>query len=425
MNKIKDFNLYTGNHKSDLGIIDILNMLKYSLDLNNLKSKITKKLDPECNNIVIDEFTGYWSNKEINKFKNKNNLSLLVTEFINSCDVSYFGKSKTIYYFNNFHVEKKIIKWVYFITLFDFNLNKFFVGYVISSILKIIFLIPIKLLRIPQIIVSPIRSYDFFIYKFIRKILGRNKEVFKNTIFHRIFLFIIKGYSQSNPSILSKLFTKITEIHNLIYNINRFFGLQSYIRKFNNVFFSHPGQITNYKKIFPDTIFLSYFLPSFDVKDFYKNFKKEDFGFYFSGRLTKERIDMSNFFIKSFSRYFSKKVNYAYYDFSHLKKNLITKKYQFSIHPPQVKSWPFSSPTRIYRSYYNDFSIPIIFKKFGDCEIEDIALLIEYNTNFFEQIINITKNKNSYKIFERRISKYLDKANKNNFKILREICNEL
>ena len=112
---------------------------------------------------------------------------------------------------------------------------------------------------------------------------------------------------------------------------------------------------------------------------------------------------------------------FKFYDFSQVKKNKTLKKYQFSLHPPQVESWTFSSPTRIYRSFYNDFSVPIVFKKFNDCEIEDIALFYDKSdksNNFYENINNISKNRDIYTLQENKINNYINFANINNEEIL-------
>ena len=297
------FNLYTKNHDQLVGIEDILYMLEYSLNLNNLDFKITEELDPECNNIVIDEFTKYWENRKLRKFNNSDKcLNLLVTEFINASNINFFGKSIKIYYFNNFEVKQRSIKYFYLIALCDHLLNKSFVGYIISSLLKSTILIPINLIKLLSFIFSPVRHYDFFIYRFIRYILGDKINNFKNTIFHKIFILILlEEGSQLNPTIIGKFLSKIAQYHNVIYNIKRFLGIQTHIKYFNNVFFSHPKQIENYKKIFKNVNFLSYFLPSFDIKDFYKNFLTKEFGFYFSGRLTNERITQCFLFTKNIS----------------------------------------------------------------------------------------------------------------------------
>jgi hypothetical protein len=48
--------------------------------------------------------------------------------------------------------------------------------------------------------------------------------------------------------------------------------------------------------------------------------------------------------------------------------------YLFNLNPPQHKTWPYSSPMRIMRAALLG-QIPVVTKKFGDHELEQIALL--------------------------------------------------
>ena len=419
------FNIYTKNHKSLIGITDIINMFKFALNLNKFEYTIESKFNLEANNIVIDEFTSYFENRKFRKFKsNDKSLNLLVTEFINCTNVKFFGRIIKLYYFNNFDIDNKKIVWLYLLAKLDFELNKYFIGLCISHVIKIPFYLLLKIINLAGILVSPIRSPNFIIYGVLRIILRGRINYLKNTFFYRIYLLLTKKYSSSDPSFTSKIITKISKVNNSIYNIKRFMGLNLYINKFNKVFFIHPKQIDEYKKIFKNTKFLTYFLPSFNDSSFYENFKHRNFGFYFSGRLTTDRRSKCNLFINDVSFYIKKQIPLKLYDFSTVKKSGSIEKFKFSLHPPQDTSWPFSSPTRIYISFYNDFSIPVIFKKFGDCEIEEIALNYDDKNDFLTAIDKFSNNFIDNNSFKNKISSYLKIANINNSKVLRKIIND-
>lgn len=53
-----------------------------------------------------------------------------------------------------------------------------------------------------------------------------------------------------------------------------------------------------------------------------------------------------------------------------------TPKYLYNINPPQKRNWPYSSPMRILRAALLG-QIPVVTRKFGDHEIEQIALVLD------------------------------------------------
>ena len=78
-------NLFVSNHGKLDGIEDYIDILQRMFEDSELELVVSKKLDPSCTNIIIDEFTNFYQNSKIRTFREATPhtpLILIATEFI-------------------------------------------------------------------------------------------------------------------------------------------------------------------------------------------------------------------------------------------------------------------------------------------------------------------------------------------------------
>lgn len=56
----------------------------------------------------------------------------------------------------------------------------------------------------------------------------------------------------------------------------------------------------------------------------------------------------------------------------------------YSLHPPQTRTWPYSSPTRIFRALSVDHNLPILTRNFHQNPIEDVCFVLENKMSIVE-----------------------------------------
>ena len=65
------------------------------------------------------------------------------------------------------------------------------------------------------------------------------------------------------------------------------------------------------------------------------------------------------------------------FPFSQLESDRPVDRGAFSLHPPQTRTWPYCSPTRIYRALTVDHNLPVLTHHFHQNPIEDVCLVYE------------------------------------------------
>ena len=56
----------------------------------------------------------------------------------------------------------------------------------------------------------------------------------------------------------------------------------------------------------------------------------------------------------------------------------------YSLHPPQTRTWPYCSPTRIFRALSVDHNLPVLTHHFHQNPIEDVCFVFENQKSTIE-----------------------------------------
>jgi hypothetical protein len=374
---MKKILIYTKNHSSSLGILDIISIIKKDLRLNKIQEKqisVGKELDSNYSTIIfIEKFNNIFNLIKIifflRKFKGKK--IMVVTEFITTFQSSY--KLKTFNYFGK-------------------NINYFYVSfYPLISFLYLLILLIVKITRIAKDYLKTLIQ-SFYKYKPI------------------YLLYLIENKFFKKIKIISfDVFFKLDEFIYFYFRYWTFIVLTKFI-KFDFYLCTHPG-------IKKDDFFRNekvYELPMIYNSINFK--KKHDFYLEFSGLLTKERFN----FLKKIN--FNKKI-YKKNNFDSLSELSVGKFIQkdksklnfnrVSLDIPKYKFWPYMSPTR----YFNSLSqgiLPITGGNFS-ADKSDLKKIIPT----FYKFLRINKKK--IFLITEKINKKLNNYNKKNIFILRKI----
>jgi hypothetical protein len=382
--------IFIHNHSNKEGIEDILKILLDTFPESSISN--SENLTPNHINIIIDEFTNIISNQKIEKFKKESpdaKLILIATEFINKdVFVSTFNTFENI--FNRSILG--VLKLYLLLKRKDFYIT-------ITKIMQIILSLPLGSISIFTIFISYLLS----------------KYVLRSSRLHELnfYMYFISKYQSG------------------FYLMLRYESLIKMSSLFNAVILLHPAMEKNYIKIFGKDKVLGAIFPQIDKKKFNDGFKNKGvFGFLLTGTITRYRIRIlnafsrliifsglkekcHNFFISTFNKKVQKVNKLTISPKVKFNKNDLS----FSLHPYQTRSWPYFSPTRIYRSLNYDHNLPIVFKISNQHPLESLVFVFKDQDSLLE-LNSIFENRDNFLIeYNKKIDCYNKSTRENNNKI--------
>ena len=338
----KYLNLYTGNHGKPDGIEDYIVLITKLMGDRGMPVKVSSTLDTHAVNLVIDEFTNYVENHRIAEFRKANpdgQIIIVLTEFAE--------RKWRVESFNHFGGVFEAAA----IALFDFYLRviRDDLGRVgLGTLVKLFFFLPLLILQMMPATV---------------------KFVFGRLVGRRIPNPVAK-YLQTH--------------HRTIYFHMRYLGLKACLRYANAVAASHEKIIDGFEK---DTgvdgkplRYLGVLYPELNESEVVSKLMigKKLF-IEITGSLTRYRqkwIERINHRVLSLGLF--NVFGYCTgFSFSLLESGKPIDRGAYSLHPPQTRTWPYCSPTRIYRALSVDHNLPILTHHFHQNPIEDVCFVLK------------------------------------------------
>ena len=333
-----DINIYVNNHGRKDGIEDYISLFQAIFSRHNYRCQVSNRYEPGIPNIIIEEFTNYLENQKLEQFREHNPgtpLILVLTEFME-------------------------IKW-------GVRALNHFGGIVDSCLLAL--MNPILMNRRKDL-PSPRLGDWLKVVLFSPVLLAL--AIYQGALYglRRIIPFVRWGRGEPIRTRISKV----------CYWRLRYLGLMQHLDKFDKILCSHeeiwPQMIKNRAVNKTDNRFVGVVYPEFDVQ--------KVIGHLFVDKKNKLEITGST---TPYRQKWAEKVNFQIlsYGLHHVidmvevipwgDHNPDRERASYSLHPPQTKNWPYSSPTRIYRALSEDGNIPVITRHFGQNPIEDVCLV--------------------------------------------------
>jgi hypothetical protein len=371
MNSEAHLNLYVGNHGKPDGIEDYIALITSLATKRGIRVTVASVLDPDAVNLVIDEFTNYIENHRMATFKKahpQGKIVFVLTEFV----VRKWGVES----FNHFGglAEAAVI------ALSDVYLRVVrddFGPVEAGGVLRLACYSPLlALLLVPGI---------------LRFILG----IFTG---RRIRHGAIK-FLQANQR--------------TIYFHMRYLGLKAFLRYADAIITSHERVIDGVpREADPDRPPLRFFgvhYPELDERNVVDNLMAGKKLFLeVTGSVTRYRqiwIERINRQLTSLGLH-----NLFGYcvalPFSLLASGKAIDRGAYSLHPPQTRSWPHSSPTRIFRALSVDHNLPVLTRHFHQNPIEDVCFVFENKMSIVEQYEMYADPARLRKFLEPRVRSY-------------------
>jgi len=349
MTKDKYLNLYTGNHGKPDGIADYVAIISKLMGDRGMPVKISSTLDPNAVNLIIDEFTNYVENHRIVAFRKANpdsQIVIVLTEFAErKWGVESFN------HFGGVFDAAEIALFDVYLRLVRDDLGRVGVG----ALLKLFCFLPLLILDVVPDTVKFI----------VGRLIGKR-------IPHPVAEYLRRH-------------------HRTIYFHMRYLGLKTCLRYSNAVVASHEKIIEGFANdVGADGKPLSYFgvlypeLNERDVLDKLMIGKKHFIEI--TGSVTRYRKK----WIARINRQFvSLGLHNAFgyckaLPFSVLASSKPADRGAYSLHPPQTRTWPYCSPTRIFRALSVDHNLPILTHHFHQNPIEDVCFILNGNRSFIE-----------------------------------------
>jgi hypothetical protein len=334
--------LYTGNHGKPDGIEDYIVLISKLMGDRGIRVKVSSTLDPHAANLVIDEFTNYVENHRIAVFRKANPDSQIVIVLTEFAERKWGVES-----FNHFGGVFDAVA----IALFDVYLRviRDDLGRVgVGTLLKLLCFLPLLTLQmVPDTV----------------------KFVFGRLIGRRIPHPVAK-YLQAH--------------HRAIYFHMRYLGLKACLRYANAVVASHEKIIDGFANdVGADGKPLRYFgvlYPELDESDVLdKLMVGKKLFIEITGSVTSYRQKWIN---RTNRRLISLGLHNVFgycmsLPFSLLEADRPIDRGAYSLHPPQTRTWPYCSPTRIYRALSVDHNLPVLTHHFHQNPIEDVCLVLK------------------------------------------------
>lgn len=378
-------NLFIANHGKKEGVEDYITSFEYMFEQRGFDFSVSEKLQEDAINLVIDEFTNFAANRYIANFSaSKRNASLVfvLTEFIENHMLACSS-------FNHFGgIRNSAI--LALVNCFLRNARSDFRPAKLVDYLRVFLYFPVLAwLIIP------------FSLNFMLNLPKGMKKAFKS---------VYRNY-----------------LHRLIYMHGRYLGFEAMVNCADAVMTCHQGIEDGYSKMRERQAEMP---PSFGV--FYPEFSSDGInssmlsgktkGIEMTGSITHYRtremyrinrqiklLGLASIMGEVESRAFGKKAT---------KKARAT----FSIHPPQTARWPYSSPTRIYRSLVVDHNIPILTRHYRQHPIENICLLLGAGSDCLSEMYQMIRDPEVLEQFlSGRVGRYLEIAKIEN----NQLCDKL
>jgi hypothetical protein len=334
--------IYIGNHGKKDGIQDYIDILSHVMKTRGVEVEVSEKLHESGINVVIDEFTNFISNNQIASLAKSPcpaRFVYVLTEFIE--------KRFMIRSFNHFGslIDSAILA---FFNLYLRWRRRDFKRASLRDYLAFVSLSPVLMLYGVWFLVRC--SYRFFRHT-------RNVSTFLHVN---------------------------SRVHHLIYMHMRYLGFEAMIEYADGIVFSHDAIRQGYEKfrsaggdgidpmglLYPEFSAINLFPQQLSAKKLYVEM---------TGSITRYRSSFARklnslIVLLGLHHMFGVTMCYSFSDISKTKPNM---RAAFSLHPPQSVTWPYSSPTRIYRALCVDKNIPVLTKNFKQHPIEDLCLMYE------------------------------------------------
>ena len=342
----KKISLYVANHGRPDGIEDYLANFEYMFTRRGFEFQVSMELEEDAINLVIDEFTNFATNRYIAAFAARSPntpLVFVLTEFIE--------ERFLITSFNNFDGLEEAAKLV-LINYFLRTRRPDFPDVRTKDYLRLALYFPVLLFMAPKLL-----------YRFLKILSGKKGA-------HKL--------GQARETFIRE------NVYRDLYMHARYLGMEAMITHADAVMAPHKSVEDDYER---QRVNQPDWPPSLGM--FYLEFperrvgvemlaNKENF-IEMTGSITtyrKSEMGRINGLIKllGLANSIGSVRSYGFGE-----RALGESRAAFSIHPPQVRNWPYCSPTRIYRALVVDQNIPILTKNYGQHPIEDLCLLMNGN----------------------------------------------
>lgn len=342
-------NLYVGNHGKKDGIEDYVDLITDLMAKRGIRVTASSALDPDAVNLVIDEFTNYVENYRMATFKKahpRSKIVFILTEFV----VRKWG-AESFNHFGGPHEAAVISLFDVYLRLVRDDFGPIRAG----QVLKMLCYSPLLAL---QVLPGTLR---FILARLVRR-----------RVPHGGIQFL-----QANQRI--------------IYFHMRYLGLMAFLRYADAIVTSHEGiidgiprEIGRDRKPLP---LLGVLYPELDEREVVDNLMLDKKLFMeITGSVTRHRqrwIERVNRQLTSLGLH-----NVFGYcmslPFAVLASQKPVERGAYSLHPPQTRTWPYSSPTRIYRALAVDHNLPILTRHYRQNPIEDACFVLENKMSIVE-----------------------------------------
>lgn len=342
MKKDKYLNLYTGNHGKFAGIEDYVALISKLMGDRGKLVKVSSTLDPHAINLIIDEFTNYVENHRIAVFRKANPDSQIVIVLTEFAERKWGVES--LNHFGGVFEAAVIALFDVYLRLIRDDLGRVGVG----ALLKLFCFLPLLILH----------AVPYAVKFMIGRLIGKR-------VTHPV-----EKYLQSH--------------YRTIYFHMRYLGLKACLRYSNAVVASHEKIIEGFANdVGADGKLLRYFgvlYPELNERDVLDKLMigKKCF-IEITGSVTRYRqkwIDRINRQLVSYGLQ-NAFGNCTALPFAVLAKSKPADRGAYSLHPPQTRTWPYSSPMRIFRALSVDHNLPILTHHFHQNPIEDVCFVLD------------------------------------------------
>lgn len=339
--------LYIGNHGKVDGIEDYIVLITKLMEKRGIRVTTSPVLDPQAVNLVIDEFTNYAENQRMAAFKRA------------------YPQSKIIFVLTEFAVRKWGVE--------SFN---HFGGPTEAAIIAL---------------------FDVYL-KLVRDDFGRvgAGSLLKLLCYSPLLAF------QLLPGVLPFMLGMLRGKHlpfdvflranqRTIYFHMRYLGLKAFLRYADAIIISHERVIDGFAKDSgadgQPLHFLGVLYPELEERKVLDSMMVGKKLFMeVTGSVTRYRqkwIERINRQLTTLGLH-NAFGNCMALPFSLLASNKPIERGAYSLHPPQTRTWPYSSPTRIFRALSVDRNLPVLTHHFHQNPIEDVCFVLENKMSIVE-----------------------------------------
>ena len=330
------FSIFISNHGKRDGIEDFINILSDVITKRGHEVVVTKALDPNAINLIIDEFTDFISNMEIMDFKKQN------------------PNSQLIYVLTEF-IEHRL-----FVTSFNF-----FEGFVEAAVLA------------AMNVYFRSRRQDF------------NSATIQHWLVAIVYMPLLIVYLLDH--VLKNLIRKkrlplISRMHRTAYMLMRYLGFEKMIVYADAVILSHKSIADDLGDIIGNIPVLGTIHPEINFEEIEQSlFLDKQLFIEVTGSITPyrikfiRRINMDIISLGLKNKFgLCKPISFS------SSRNLSILRGAYSLHPPQSEKWKYSSPTRIFRALHHEHNMPVLTKVFHQHPIEKLCLKFIGEKSLFE-----------------------------------------